>query len=154
MISYGTFDFDFGVALMEYIMNKCVCEGGAVLLCLVVWTPLLRAPPPQQYLTRHKHIHNRCWLQHPRDRAYSRDKVNLFLPTAEELVADNRKDLLEKVGGKKQGRVAGQGDVCACLCVRSFRHHRHPSFRLHYAQIIKYGGFENVARRLQLGFKS
>lgn len=22
MISYGTFDFDFGVALMEYIMNK------------------------------------------------------------------------------------------------------------------------------------
>ena len=24
MISYGTFDFDFGIALMEYIMNKCV----------------------------------------------------------------------------------------------------------------------------------
>lgn len=60
MISYGTFDFDFGMALLEYIMNK-------------------------------------CWLQHPKDRAKSRDKVNLFLPTAEELVADSRKDLLEKV---------------------------------------------------------
>lgn len=25
LISYGTFEFDFGVALLEYIMNKCVC---------------------------------------------------------------------------------------------------------------------------------
>jgi len=81
MISYGTFDFDFGVALLEYIMNK-------------------------------------CWAQHPKERAgrREREKVNLFLPTAEELVGDERKDLLEK--------------------------------------IIRYGGFENVARRLQLGFKS
>lgn len=81
MISYGAFDFDFGVALLEYIMNK-------------------------------------CWAQHPRERAARREKerVNLFLPTAEELVGDERQDLLEK--------------------------------------IVRYGGFENVARRLQLGFKS
>jgi hypothetical protein len=35
--------------------------------------------------------------QHPRERVKARDKVNLFLPTAEELLADDRKDLLQKV---------------------------------------------------------
>lgn len=58
-----------------------------------------RSPHTNQFTTSSPPPPLRCWLQHPRDRAHSRDKVNLFLPTAEELVADNRKDLLEKVWG-------------------------------------------------------
>jgi hypothetical protein len=37
MISYGTFDFDFGVALMEYIMNKSVGLQCTVLVGLIGW---------------------------------------------------------------------------------------------------------------------
>lgn len=40
---------------------------------------------------------NNVVCQHPRERVRAREKVNLFLPTAEELVADDRKDLLQKV---------------------------------------------------------
>ena len=74
--------------------------------CTSCLHPSSEPPPPSPP--------NRCWLQHPRDRAHSREKVNLFLPTAEELVADHRKDLLEKVsagvcvcggGGRKVDRL-------------------------------------------------
>lgn len=65
-----------------------------------------------------EYIMAKCWSQHPAERARLREdaKANLFLPTPQEMMVDQRKDLLEK--------------------------------------IVTYGGFECVARRLQLGFKS
>lgn len=99
-ISYGTFDFDFAVELLEYIMAKC-------------WTQVSSFHPSTLYracgsegLSPYRTalpcpVILYVWVclawQHPRERVKARDKVNLFLPTAEELLADDRKDLLQKV---------------------------------------------------------
>lgn len=70
-------------------------------------------------------------------------------------MADSRKDLLEKVSGVWGLRVSVEGDWgpfkkgWVCLPFVSACVPNPPN-----TQIIKYGGFENVARRLQLGFKS
>jgi hypothetical protein len=47
-----------------------------------------------------EYIMAKCWSQHPAERARLREdaKANLFLPTPQEMIADQRKDLLEKVG--------------------------------------------------------
>jgi hypothetical protein len=97
--------------------------------------------------------------------------VNLFLPTAEELLADDRKDLLQKVRFMFSFSHVYSGEAvadpfCEASCSIILWMHLFVACKdvdarmlivvMHSVgwQILLYGGFENVALRLQLGFKS